>query len=217
MENIHKAATQGQYDELLARAKGATLFEAGQTLHAVNAIYAGDPHLDLIVEGWQEALGHASQKPTRDIDKYSPFSPISEMSLLDINKRIVETQSRLSFPFWCIAVFDAPKCRLEISVRASNLHLVCIERVEQLDGWLRGLCFADTETTRPTLDVAVADGGPEYGWDCIKQHMNTTMIEKSENVATFPTMPGATCFCDAVKEVFDAIDSGVGRWRKEKL
>ena len=204
--------------EEMAKAKGATLFEVGKNLHVVNALYADDPHIDLIIEGWQEAVGKSIKKPRKfdDIEKYSPTSPISEMSLADIHKRVLEANKYLSFTCRCTASFNSnyPRPGLEIGFRADYRNDTRLERVEEFQGWLRGLCFADAEPRRPTLEVDVI--GDAHGWACKQTHLPMTEDGSTEveTVATFPTMPGATCFCDAVKAVFDAIDSG---WRKAKL
>ena len=204
--------------EEMAKARGATMFDAGQNLHAVNAIYGDDPHIDLIVEGWQEAVGKSIKKPRRfdDIDKYSPTSPISEMSLGDIHKRVLEVNKYLSFTCRCTASFNSnyPRPILEIGFRADYRDDRRCERFEEFQGWLRGLCFADAQSRRPTLNVNVI--GDAHGWACEQTHLPMTEDGDTEieTVATFPTLPGAECFCNAVTAVFDAIDSG---WRKGKL
>ena len=193
--------------EQMAEARGATLFEAGQSLHAVQAIYRDDPHLDLIVSGWQTALGQASQNPTREIDKYSAFSLISEMSLFDINTQIEKTTAYVSFPVHAKVHFG-PDLHLQIGVGNKDKNTKCIYRYEQFRGWLRGLCFADQRRdSKPNLTVVEAT--ESHGWDVAEIH--PPILDGGETVeivATCTTLPEAQTFVEAHDAVWDMLTGG---------
>lgn len=186
----------------LARAKGETMFEVGKPLYAVQQMYADDPHLDLIVEGWQEAHGHGIKNPRKAVDPYSPTSRISEMSVFDLNERVVAAASYLSFGIWVMVKFGTPAC-LHISLRPEGTEATRIDTYEQLTGFLAGLTFADQNhpnapriETRASTDV--------HGWECVQRHPPLLEGDRhtEEVVATFPTLPGAQHFHKAVDAVW---------------
>ena len=185
----------------LARAKGATMFEVGKTLYAVQQMYADDPHLDLIVEGWQEMVGKSAQNPRKAVDPYSPTSPISEMSVSDLNERVVAAANYLSFGIWVTVHFGRPLF-LTIALVPEGTGSTRINTYEQLTGFLAGLTFADqNHPAQPRVETRTvsADGIP-HGWECVQRH--PPLLEgdphTEEVVAAFPTLPGAEHFVKAV-------------------
>ena len=187
--------------EEIAKAKGATMFEVGKSLYAVQATFADDPHLDLIVEGWQEAVGRGIN-PGNVVDPYSPTSRISELSVADLNERVVMAANYLSFGIWVQVKFGTP-VHLRIALRPEGTDATRIDTYEQLTGFLAGLTFADQNHPKaPRLETRGSETA--HGWECVQRH--PPLLEgdphTEEVVAAFPTLPGAEYFVKAVDEVW---------------
>lgn len=133
-----------------------------------------------------------------ELTKYFSSSPIADMTISDISKMFDDTNVKVEARLYA-NIYFMPTLAVEVGILLGKS--LTIETYGQLNGFFKGVEFADVVCGGLPPYISIRPSEEAHGWDCIVSHEAEPGVVDITNVATLASTHDAKAFCDGAEAV----------------